>query len=217
MVQDAFFSISEWLKCITLCQRPPEKRVMWNQLKERERKSWGWGWQYRNPAGLWAGEEKRLNTLGRDNTYLQRSPGTTSKSRWDGFVQFHVRPCKQQPQPGSGNCCCFHDHSTHCLLMQFVGVFFFFFSTSETSPADFKSHFLFCRNMKALHYSALIPHGWRSLASLKSFPAACNINSRTKTKLISFSEMLLLTLNKVGGMGGNSSSNSLCGSRGITS
>lgn len=79
-----------------------------------------------------------------------------------------------------------------------------------------KKPFSFCGNMKALHYSALIPHGWRLTASLKSFPAACNINSCTKMKLISFSEILLLTLNKVRGVGRNSSNNSLHDSRGIT-
>lgn len=97
--------------------------------------------------------------------------------------------------------------------------FFFFFSLLHVCNISswLKKLFSFCGNMKALHYSALIPHGWRSMASLKSFPAVCSINSCTKTKLISFSEISLLTLNKVRGMGRNSSNNSLHDSREITS
>lgn len=97
--------------------------------------------------------------------------------------------------------------------------FFFFFSLLHVCNISswLKKLFSFCGNMKALHYSALIPHGWRSMASLKSFPAVCSINSCTKTKLISFSEISLLTLNKVRGMGRNSSNNSLHDTREITS
>lgn len=109
---------------------------------------------------------------------------------------------------------CPHAHSVHFVLMQFV--FFFPLLHVCNISSWLKKPLSFCGNMKALHYSALIPHGWRSTASLKSFPAVSNINSCTKMKLISFSEILLLTLNKVCGVGRNRSNNSLHDSRGIT-
>lgn len=106
---------------------------------------------------------------------------------------------------------------TLCPLCPNAVCFFFFPLLHVCNISSWlKKPLSFCGNMKALHYSALIPHGWRSTASLKSFPAVCNINSCTKMKLISFSKILLLTLNKVCGVGRNRSNNSLHDSRGIT-
>lgn len=121
--------------------------------------------------------------------------------------------CSQEASANSSTC---HTEGaaalsscTLCPLFPYAAWIFFSLLHVCNISSWLKKLFSFCGNMKAVHYSALIPHGWRSMASLKSFPAVCNINSCTKTKLISFSEILLLTLNKVRGMGRNSSNNSL--------
>lgn len=118
VAQDAFLSINAWLKCITRCQRPPEKHVTWTSSR---RQTCGRGWWCRNHSGLWAGEKKRPNTLGKDHTSWQRSPGTTGNSSWDRLVQFQVLTrglCQQQHLPDGGSCCSVPTHPTHCFLMQ---------------------------------------------------------------------------------------------------
>lgn len=171
---------------------------MWRSSR-KERKTRGRAWQCRHQAGLWAGEEEKQQV--RQVSAVPRA---------------HKRPLQTAaPARRRELLLCPHAHSAHCFLMQFVFLFFSLLHVCNIS-SWLKKLFSFCGNMKALHYSALIPHGWRSTASLKSFPAVCNINSCTKMKLISFSETLLLTLNKVRGMGRNSGNNCLHGSRGIT-
>lgn len=182
------------------------------QFKERE-KTWGRAWQCRHQAGLWAGEEEKLSTL---TCKTLQVPWEQQVRQVSAVSHAHKRPLQTAaPARWRELLPCPHAHPPHCFLTQF-GFFFSLLHVCNIS-SWLKKLFSFCGNMKALHYSALIPHGWRSTASLKSFPTVCNINSCTKMKLISFSEILLLTQNKVRGMGRNSSNNCLHDSRRITS
>lgn len=85
-----FFSINKWLKCITLCQRPPEKHVMWiSWRKERE-----------NPgAGVGDAEIQQVSGLERRKgwTHLEGTPPTykglqVPPVRAGEKGLFHVRP-----------------------------------------------------------------------------------------------------------------------------
>lgn len=164
-------------------------------------------------AGLGSADTKQVSGLERRKSWthwLIKVCRYIGSSRWDRSVQFHTLTrglCKQQHLPHQGSCCSVLMHTLSTVSLCSLDFFSLLHVCNISSWL--KKLFSFCGNTKAVHYSALIPHGWRSMASLKSFPAVCNINSCTKMKLISFSEILLLTLNKVRGMGRNSSNNSL--------
>lgn len=167
VVQDAVLSTERMAEAHHTLPGAIRQTCNVNQPKEK-RETWNGGWWHRTQA-----ERRQLNVLPKDQAHKgPQVPLWTSGASGCS---------SQKPLQTAATCqtrvLCFHTNSAHHFLMQFAFLLNVFNISSR-----FKKPLSFWGNTKVLHYSALIPHGWRSSSSLKSSPAACNTNSCTKMK-----------------------------------